>query len=150
MDRLRFVLISLAGWMNQQQQYAIDYLREENRVLREQLGGRRLRGSPAASTRGFCTTWSAFAIHAVIVSNASARTAMFMNCSLLLNFSADVSVNRAGCRPHSGFSELRRLTCFVGARLSSRRLKGCGKRVALSPGEGSRLAEIIPDHNGGS
>src|SRR5262249_6048314 len=31
------------GWMNQQQQQAIDYLREENRVLREQLGGRRLR-----------------------------------------------------------------------------------------------------------
>jgi len=29
--------------MNQQQQLALDYLREENRVLKEQLGGRRLR-----------------------------------------------------------------------------------------------------------
>jgi hypothetical protein len=29
--------------MNQQQQQEIDYLRGENRVLREQLGGRRLR-----------------------------------------------------------------------------------------------------------
>src|SRR3954467_12398298 len=29
--------------MNHQQQQAIDFLREENRVLREQLGGRRLR-----------------------------------------------------------------------------------------------------------
>src|SRR5215218_10255795 len=29
--------------MDQQQQQAIDYLREENRVLREQLGGRRIR-----------------------------------------------------------------------------------------------------------
>ena len=29
--------------MNQKQQHAIDYLREENRVLREQLGTRRLR-----------------------------------------------------------------------------------------------------------
>jgi hypothetical protein len=37
------LLISVAGWMNQQQQFAIDYLREENRVLKEQLGGRRLR-----------------------------------------------------------------------------------------------------------
>ena len=37
------MLIAVAGWMNQQQQNAIDYLREENRVLREQLGGRRLR-----------------------------------------------------------------------------------------------------------
>ena len=43
LDPFRFVLISVAGWMNQQQQQAIDYLREENRVLREQLGGRRLR-----------------------------------------------------------------------------------------------------------
>jgi hypothetical protein len=39
LDPFRFVLISLAGWINQQQQFAIDYLREENRVLREQLGG---------------------------------------------------------------------------------------------------------------
>ena len=37
------LLFALAGWMNRQQQTAIDYLREENRILREQLGGRRLR-----------------------------------------------------------------------------------------------------------
>src|SRR5262249_47419958 len=43
LDPFRFLLISVAGWMNQQQQFAIDYLREENRVLKEQLGGRRLR-----------------------------------------------------------------------------------------------------------
>jgi hypothetical protein len=29
--------------MNQRQQDALDYLQEENRVLREQLGGKRLR-----------------------------------------------------------------------------------------------------------
>ena len=43
LDPFRFVLISIAGWMNQQQLQAIEYLREENKVLREQLGGRRLR-----------------------------------------------------------------------------------------------------------
>jgi hypothetical protein len=43
LDPFRFVLIAVAGWMNQQQQFAIDYLREENRVLKEQLGRRRLR-----------------------------------------------------------------------------------------------------------
>jgi hypothetical protein len=37
---LRFVLVALAGWMNQQQRDVIDYLQEENRVLREQLGPR--------------------------------------------------------------------------------------------------------------
>jgi hypothetical protein len=42
-DPLRFLLISVAGWMNQRQLQMIEYLREENRVLREQLGPRRLR-----------------------------------------------------------------------------------------------------------
>jgi putative transposase len=43
LDPFRFVLIALAGWMNRRQYQVIDYLREENQVLREQLGGRRLR-----------------------------------------------------------------------------------------------------------
>jgi putative transposase len=43
LDPFRFVLIAVAGWMNQHQLHIIDYLREENRVLREQVGGLRLR-----------------------------------------------------------------------------------------------------------
>ena len=43
LDPFRFLLITVSGWMNQQQLPLIDYLREENRVLREQLGQRRLR-----------------------------------------------------------------------------------------------------------
>ena len=34
---------AVAGWVNRGQQQVIEYLLEENRVLREQLGGRRLR-----------------------------------------------------------------------------------------------------------
>ena len=33
----------VAGWVHRRQLAAIDYLREENRVLRQQLGDRRLR-----------------------------------------------------------------------------------------------------------
>ncbi len=43
LDPIRFVVVAVAGWMNQHQQHVIEYLVEENRVLREQLGGRRLR-----------------------------------------------------------------------------------------------------------
>src|SRR5947209_15415328 len=43
LDPFRFLLITLSGWMNERQLRAIEYLREENRVLREQLGERRLR-----------------------------------------------------------------------------------------------------------
>ena len=35
----------LAGWLKSEQQRAIDYLREENRLLRELLGGKRIRFS---------------------------------------------------------------------------------------------------------
>src|SRR5689334_14189958 len=43
LDPLRLLLFSVAGWMRQPQGDAIAYLQEENRVLREQLGTRRLR-----------------------------------------------------------------------------------------------------------
>ena len=43
LDPFRFVLIAVGAWMNQHQLQIIDYLREENRVLREQLGGWRMR-----------------------------------------------------------------------------------------------------------
>jgi len=37
------MLIAVSGWLNHRQLQVIDYLREENRVLREQLGDRRVR-----------------------------------------------------------------------------------------------------------
>lgn len=40
---LHFVLLVFAGWVNREQQKVVEYLLEENRILREQLGGRRLR-----------------------------------------------------------------------------------------------------------
>ncbi len=42
-DPLRVLLLSVAGWVNRHQQHAVEYLVEENRVLKEQLSGRRLR-----------------------------------------------------------------------------------------------------------
>jgi transposase InsO family protein len=40
--QLQFLMLIFAGWVNRSQQDVIEYLQEENRVLREQLGGRRL------------------------------------------------------------------------------------------------------------
>src|SRR5436190_23805496 len=45
LDPFSFVVIAIAGWMNRHQQHLIEYLMEENRVLREQIGSRRLRFS---------------------------------------------------------------------------------------------------------
>ena len=40
---LQLLLATFAGWLNRHQAQVIEYLVEENRVLKEQLGGRRLR-----------------------------------------------------------------------------------------------------------
>ncbi len=37
---LRVLLLTPVGWVNVQQQHVIEYLVEENRVLKEQLGGK--------------------------------------------------------------------------------------------------------------
>ncbi len=42
-DALQFLVLTAAGWVNRHQEDLIEYLREENRVLREQLGRRPLR-----------------------------------------------------------------------------------------------------------
>ena len=44
-DPFSFLVTSIAGWMNEHQHHVIDYLMEENRQLREQIGNRRLRFS---------------------------------------------------------------------------------------------------------
>jgi transposase InsO family protein len=41
--RLQFLMMFFAGWVNRHQQDVIEYLQEENRAFREQLGGKRLR-----------------------------------------------------------------------------------------------------------
>src|SRR5215475_394929 len=41
-DPFSFLVLSVAGCLNQRQQHVIEYLVEENRVLRQQIGARRL------------------------------------------------------------------------------------------------------------
>ncbi len=48
---LQFLVFTFAGWLNRHQEDLIDYLREENRVLREQLGSQPLRLADAQRRR---------------------------------------------------------------------------------------------------
>lgn len=47
----KFAVLALAGWMNRQQLEVIEYLKEENRVLRELLGQKRIRLNDQQRTR---------------------------------------------------------------------------------------------------
>jgi len=48
---LKFLLMLLAGWVHRRQLEAIEYLTEENRMLKERLGGRHLRFTDAERRR---------------------------------------------------------------------------------------------------
>ena len=48
---LQFLILTVAGWVNRGQQDVIEYLQEENRILREQVGHRRLRFTDAQRRR---------------------------------------------------------------------------------------------------
>ena len=48
---LQFLILTVAGWLSRQQLAVVEYLLEENRVLREQLDGRRLRLTDAQRRR---------------------------------------------------------------------------------------------------
>ena len=54
MQSWQLLLAGVAGWMNRKHQQAIEYLLEENRVLREQLGKKRLRFSQVQKRRLAC------------------------------------------------------------------------------------------------
>lgn len=46
-----FVVAMVAGWLGREQQAVLEYLKEENKVLREQMGGKRLRFTDAQRRR---------------------------------------------------------------------------------------------------
>ena len=48
---IQFLLFILVGWVSRQQQDVIEYLKAENRALRERLGGKRLRFTDAERRR---------------------------------------------------------------------------------------------------
>ena len=51
LNLLSFVIASLAGWLSEHQQRSIEYFVEENRILREQIGDRKLRFTTSPSCR---------------------------------------------------------------------------------------------------
>src|ERR1700688_4907281 len=48
---VQLLLLMFAGWVNRHQLDVIEYLQEENRVLKRRLGGRRLRFTDAERRR---------------------------------------------------------------------------------------------------
>ena len=67
----QILVAAMAGWITRQQGMVVDYLREENRILKQQLGRRRLRLTDAQrrrlAVRGKAIGWQALAEVASLV-----------------------------------------------------------------------------------
>ena len=74
---VQFLLLVLAGWVNRQQQDVIDYLREENRVLRGGLRGKRLRLSDD-DRRRLAVKASGFGPRGALVHNSRSRSTIVL------------------------------------------------------------------------
>lgn len=147
LDPFRFVLVAVAGWMNQRQAQAIDYLREENRVLREQVGEKRLRFNDdqrrrlAAKANGLGRK-----VLAAVATLVTPETLMAWHRKLIAR-KYDGSQNRGPGRPRKA-SEVEKLVVRMAEENRGwgyRRIQGAlwnlGHEIARST-----IAEILQQH----
>ena len=108
MQTWQLMLVGVAGWMNRKQQQAIEYLLEENRVLREQISKERLTFSEAQK-RGLAVKAKALGLSRLknIAQVASPQTLLRWYRELIAR-KYDGSGRRGPGRP-STTSELREL-----------------------------------------
>jgi len=147
LDPFRFLLIAVAGWMNQHQLLVIDYLREENRILREQLGGRRLRFTDgqrrrlAAKAKGLGRT-----ILAEVATIVTPETLLSWHRKLIAQ-KCDGSARRGAGRPRTE-GELEALIVRLAGENRDwgyRRIQGALSNLGHEIGE-STIAAILKRH----
>ena len=140
LDPFRFVLLAVSGWMNQRQLQVIDYLREENRVLREQLRGKRLRLNDdqrrrlAAKAKGIGRK-----LLAEVATIVTPETLLAWHRKLIAQ-KYDGSSKRALGRPRT-LNEIEALVVRMGYRRLQGALSNLGHEVARST-----IAEILRRH----
>jgi transposase InsO family protein len=144
--RWRILLVALAGWVNRHQLEVIEYLREENRVLKAQLRGRRLRLADAQPRR--------LASQGHVLGRAVlAQVATLVTPDTILRWHRQLiarkwTMARRGVGRPSVLREIRQLTVRMarenptwGYRWIQGALKNLGHRVARST-----IASILREH----
>lgn len=125
----RFLLFAVAGWMNRQQQEVIAYLQQENRVLREQLGGKRIRFNDSQrrrlAGRKLLKKWATIAD----------PDTLLRGYRQLIARKYDGSKNRGTGRPHV-METIRKLVVKMAKenRWGYRRIRGAFREILKSPG----------------
>src|SRR5262245_5761920 len=144
--RWRILLVALAGWVNRHQLDVIEYLREENGVLKAQVAGGRLQLTDAQrrrlASRGHVLGRSVLAQVATLV---TPETILRWHRQLIAR---KWTTARRGVGRHGVLTEIRQLTVRMarenptwGYRRIQGALKNLGHRVARST-----IATILRDH----
>ena len=120
MQAWQWVLIGVAGWLNRKQQRVIDYLVEENRVLREQIGKKRLTFTDGQRRRLAVKAKAVGLSRLKDIARAATPQALLKWYRNLIAGKYDGSQKRGPGRPKTG-EELRELVI----RLAKENL-GCG------------------------
>ena len=90
---LAFIVFLLAGWISRQQLVVIEYLKTENRMLRERLNGRSLRFSDKERA---LLARKAFAVHAKFCSDWARSSRRIRCCAGTGNWSLASSTSASG------------------------------------------------------
>ena len=144
---VQFLLLVLAGWVNRQQQDVIDYLQEENRVLRAGLRGKRLSLSDT-DRRRLAVKAQALGREALaqIASVATPATLLrWYRCLIAANY--DGSKNRSPGRPPTA-KDIRELIVRVAQENPTwgyTRLRGALKNLGHELGRNT-IKRILADH----
>jgi putative transposase len=146
------LLISLAGWVNRDQQCIIDYLQEENRVLKEQIGKKRLRLSDQQrcrlAVRGKAIGYRILSEIATIVTPDTIMAWHRKLIAMKWNFSsrrrrpgrpgimkqiADLTVRFAQENPRWGYTTIQGVLANLGHRVSRTTIANVLKQHGIDP-----------------
>ena len=144
---VQFLLLVLAGWVNRQQQDVIDYLQEENRVLRAGLRGKRLKLSDD-DRRRLAVKAQALGREALAQIASVATPATFLRwyrCLIAAKY--DGSKNRSPGRPPTA-KDIRELIVRVAQENPTwgyTRLRGALKNLGHELGRNT-IKRLLADH----
>ena len=144
---VQFLLLVLAGWVNRQQQDVIDYLQEENRVLRAGLRGKRLSLSDD-DRRRLAVKAQALGREALAqIASVATPATLLRWCRHLIAAKYDGSENRSPGRPPTA-KDIRELIVRVAQENPTwgyTRLRGALKNLGHELGRNT-IKRILAEH----
>jgi len=146
----QILVAALAGWISREQDAVIEYLREENRVLRQQLGHRRLRLTDAqrrrlavrgkaigrrvlAEVASLVTPDTILRWHRQLIAQKWTHRRRSPGRPRIMEVIAELAVRMARDNPHWGYTRIQGALDNVGHRVGRTTIASILKRNGIDP-----------------